>query len=616
LDTSTNNTNILLQAGTGNIDLSGDTILLDAGTGTLTLSSEGTVTVGSGSLVFSNLTCNGYDNGGALTTDATGVVSCSNDDSGGGAGGFTDGGTYIYPTNSPRQFVFNNDGVRDTTGLFEVSGTDDIILRAGQAAAESAGTGDDFHLAAQDALAMYADDFTLTTSASDISSLLLRSTNGGIQLSTGSTPLGSIRLLSSGTLSLETSETNADILLLPGTGNVGIGTTGPGAKLHVETAGGGDDALSITYGGTQGLSVDGWGDLTFTGNATLYTTSNGNINFNPNGTGDVLVNYANLGVGTSSPGGILDVVGDEDIIMRAGLGASEFNLSGNNDLWLAAEDSLAMYADDFTLTTSASDINSLLLRSTNGGIQLSTGSTPLGSIRLLSSGTLSLETSETNADILLLPGTGNVGIGTTSPNFKVEVAGSSSVTLGSPQLLISGRGTNEYTTLGFGYVSNSSNPPAEIGYIETDVTNFTRGDLIFATRNVTTNTAATERVRIDSAGNVGIGTSSPAGILDVVGDSSIIMRAGLGANQDATTDGDDVQIAAEGALTLDGSGFTLTTSSGGWLLDLGHQRQQHQHLATIWVRKCRGWSNRPNFVAPCSIADCSISIRKRNSYYT
>jgi hypothetical protein len=122
LDTSGNNTDIVLRAGTGSFDVSSGTMLLHSGTSNLTLSSEGTVTIGAGSLVLSNLTtCSGLSNGGALTTDASGVVSCSADDSGGG-GAFTDGGTYIYPTNSARRFIYSYEGVQTTDAFFEAVG--------------------------------------------------------------------------------------------------------------------------------------------------------------------------------------------------------------------------------------------------------------------------------------------------------------------------------------------------------------------------------------------------------------------------------------------------------------------------------------------------------------
>jgi len=49
-----------------------------------------------------------------------------------------------------------------------------------------------------------------------------------------------------------------------------------------------------------------------------------------------------------------------------------------------------------------------------------------------------------------------------------------------------------------------------IGFKNTDVTGLTKGDLIFGTRSVVTDTTPTERLRITSDGNVGIGTSSPS----------------------------------------------------------------------------------------------------------
>jgi len=122
--------------------------------------------------------------------------------------------------------------------------------------------------------------------------------------------------------------------------------------------------------------------------------------------------------------------------------------------------------------------------------------------------------------------TGKLGIGNTTPYAKLQTYQSSSTlpvqyvyrgtqgsdgslptTYGYPYLQIGQKEyrVNSLQTIGFGYVSaNGNNPPAEIGFLTTSTSGETLGALVFATRNVTTNTVASERMRISSAGYVTI----------------------------------------------------------------------------------------------------------------
>jgi len=93
---------------------------------------------------------------------------------------------------------------------------------------------------------------------------------------------------------------------------------------------------------------------------------------------------------------------------------------------------------------------------------------------------------------------GNVGIGTSSPGYLLDVAGNARLNASSnPVLIFSEAGTwrgliTSSSSLGLAFETNGALP------------------LYF-------NTNATERMRIDGSGNVGIGTASPSSKLDVNG---------------------------------------------------------------------------------------------------
>jgi hypothetical protein len=115
-------------------------------------------------------------------------------------------------------------------------------------------------------------------------------------------------------------------------------------------------------------------------------------------------------------------------------------------------------------------------------------------------------------------------VGTTSPKKKLTVseATSSSTTPGTNPVIWVGGGNvtlNTLSEIGFTYGSNSwaeSNVPATVGFQLTSTAGYGKGALTFCTRDVTTDTAPTERARITSGGDLLVGsattsTSSSAG---------------------------------------------------------------------------------------------------------
>ncbi|MBP6730416.1 MAG: hypothetical protein KA149_00060 [Chitinophagales bacterium] len=132
---------------------------------------------------------------------------------------------------------------------------------------------------------------------------------------------------------------------------------------------------------------------------------------------------------------------------------------------------------------------------------------------------------------------GNIGIGTSAPTLKLDVVDATAAnsvavlrrgtqgsdaamvtTFGAPYLKVGGveYKVNSLQTIGFGW-NSASIQPGEIGFLTTNIAGYTSGDLIFATRNGTTNVAPTEAMRITSLGNVGIGTSPATYKLEVNG---------------------------------------------------------------------------------------------------
>ena len=132
----------------------------------------------------------------------------------------------------------------------------------------------------------------------------------------------------------------------------------------------------------------------------------------------------------------------------------------------------------------------------------------------------------TSGSALVFDGT-NLGIGTTSPASALQVqrasanptvnitrTTTSAQTLGESLYLrlndTVGNSPRTEIGMGYGIPGTTTYTPAIIGYVQTSSSGQTYGDLYFATRTATTDTAPTERMRLDSSGNLGLGVTPSA----------------------------------------------------------------------------------------------------------
>jgi len=116
---------------------------------------------------------------------------------------------------------------------------------------------------------------------------------------------------------------------------------------------------------------------------------------------------------------------------------------------------------------------------------------------------------------------GNVGIGTSTPSDLLHINGTNGELF---RISVTSNASLQQTFgLGFATGSTSVHPATAIYTEEFDASD-SRAALTFSTRDTNSDIAPTERMRIASDGNVGIGTSSPATSLHLVGSSIETLR--------------------------------------------------------------------------------------------
>ena len=300
-------------------------------------------------------------------------------------------------------------------------------------------------------------------------------------------------------------------------GNVGIGTTSPNSKLQVDgeiDANGGDGyRINGKPWAAESSNVLRLGDWDGEGFSTSIYDENTIEIFKVKDQG-VIINCDRTSTTTyGSDAGLV-------------VGGSKFSAFGpgvvtllNNDTTSQAGDSTGLI--QFAIRDDNGTAAGYTSASIKGSIDFAagTGSSGGGVLDFLTS-TGALGASPTTR--MRIDRLGNVGIGTTSPGAKLDVAsGDIRLATNATYLRVKDSAGAQPRVLGI----NGSNT-TYVGPIDS----YAGGGMIYgASANVSYQsfrTAGSERVRIDSSGNVGIGTTSPSTKLHVIGTSSSMPSLG------------------------------------------------------------------------------------------
>jgi len=348
-------------------------------------------------------------------------------------------------------------------------------------------------------------------------------------------------------------------------GNVGIGTDSPssGAKLDV------NGSLAIANTGqlnlTRTLNTNNlWYGMRYDNNEVqiyTYYPSDRSITFNTVSGGTGITTQlmkieagGNVGIGTDSPSNKLDVFAannyegialtdsDETLwnILKSGssVNTSYFNMfsEGVTKVRIHADNVSYFNGGNVGIGTTSPTLGKLQVAGSGYFGPVGTGnattkaemqsnavlrlkphdnnSTNMNFAQVNGGGGMGIQVTNgpgtANWDIALSPFGGNVGIGTTSPAEKLTIDG----TVSGAYVRISNAGSGDVSS---GYmIYNGSNLDFNV------YTNPTFGNTTLLTREaLAIRAGGSERMRIDSSGNVGIGTTSPSYPLDINGNMAI-----------------------------------------------------------------------------------------------
>jgi hypothetical protein len=457
------------------------------------------------------------------TTTGTGTVTLS----GTAPTGYQTFGATIGNGNTTYYTI--NAGSQWEVGIGTYSSTGPTLARTTVLASSNSGSLVDFSTGTKDVFVTYPAEEAVYQDGSTIKAgtAILGVTNGGTGTNTAFTSGSVVFAGASGVYSQD----NANLFWDNTNDRLGIGTSSPGAALQINKASGAAD-LRLSVAGTLYSNI-----YASSSDANIFSITAIPLILGTNNTERMRIDSSgNVGIGTTSPGQKLDVLGSN------GTGFAGISARNNNgNVGIGGIE----FGSDATYSKAAIG---LVRQNANGQ----------GALVFYNASSTGAANWSTADERMRIDSSGNVGVGTSAPVVRFEVAGSVGTTF-SPNIyntVLSGTDSatsgNAGSGIAFrGYYTGTSY--ADFAFVSGIKENTTDGNyagaLLFGTRPNGSGGGSMERMRIDSSGNVGIGTAAPATTLDVA-TGFIQLSSGATARSKLFADASVSTLTAEGARSL------------------------------------------------------------------